>query len=162
MWIATIWNQEKLGGGIWILLHSTQLERRDELDGVYYSVRRRRSPHESRGNTYDRLDAHSGHLSPRSGSRSSARGPSMGWTGWGSVMLPSCCRRHWLRPSGSRCASCGQRSTPIPAAPAITLRCGPELVDRPQESSRARRYAAGGPAAARGRPAATPPRRGEA
>src|SRR6266404_1214477 len=92
MWIATIWNQEKLGGGIWILLHSTQLERRDELDGVYYSVRRRRSPHESRGNTYDRLDAHSGHLSPRSGSRSSARGPSgLDWLGFcnAAILLPS-------------------------------------------------------------------------
>ena len=43
-------------------------------------------------------------------------------------------RRHRPRPSGSRSARCGRRSSPIAAAPAGTPRCGPVLPDRPRRA----------------------------
>ena len=38
-------------------------------------------------------------------------------------------------PSGSRSARCGRRSSPVPAGPAGTPRCGPVLPDRPRRGS---------------------------
>ena len=67
--------------------------------------------------------------------------------------------RHRPRPSGSRSARCGRRSSPIAAAPAGTPRGGPALPDRP----RPRMQHADAPhplaPAARAPRAATPPPR---
>ena len=42
------------------------------------------------------------------------------------------CARYWWHLSGSRCARCGRPPSPIPTAPAVMLRGGPAILDRPR------------------------------